>query len=816
MWIQVRTMDGSKSSKIDGLSRLTKIEELRQLIENEFSAPPDCQRLFYRGKQLENEHTLFDYDVQLNDIIQMIITKAKLKTSDSPTSSSDELDKKLTESEESDKENAKSDGKSPSHTYTDCLIRSKYYKVGDHIDIMDQDTKNWTEGQILKITKLKNNDSAVLKESVSTSGGNENTPDDLLTFHVTFDSESDQSHQVKMEAIRLRARQKLDVTELSEGMKVMVNYNLDEPGKIGHYFDMKIAEVKNVKKKLEVYGTLYVGNEQSYMENIKLSQLDKIWKIEPLIDVKDREKSYDDNIPSEKRSVKPSCEKCNDNPRIKCKVCSCVKCGGKDSPNKQILCDECDGPYHLWCLDPPLTAVPDVDYWFCPNCKNDETEIVRAGENLKSNKKKAKMPSAVNKTQRDWGRGMATAGRTKRCTIVPENHFGPIPGIEVGSCWKFRMQVGESGIHRPQVAGIHGREKEGSYSICLSGGYEDDVDNGDEFTYTGSGGRDLSGNKRTAEQSCNQELTRMNRALAINCNAPFNKTEGAESKDCKKGKPVRVVRNYKGNKHSKYCPTEGNRYDGIYKVVKYWPAHGKSGFIVWRYLFRRDDPTPAPWTEEGKKRIQQLGLTMEYPPGYEEKKDEKLPKEKDIKAFSPSKMLLTLLMVQKWLDMRNATVLNIKLKHALTPVLKPFQVLQTYNFYFPASLPTASVFKKSKVEEYTLSDSIKDRIKEDDQNKKLWDECTNLCSEGRKKFLEKVEELFTCVCCQDLVHNPITIECHHNICKDCLKRSFKSEVYSCPHCRFDLGKNYAMTINDSLLKILLKLFPGYESGRHAD
>jgi len=45
----------------------------------------------------------------------------------------------------------------------------------------------------------------------------------------------------------------------------------------------------------------------------------------------------------------------------------------------------------------------------------------------------------------------------------------------------------------------------------LSGGYEDDVDNGDEFLYTGSGGRDLSGNKRTALQSCDQELTRYNR-----------------------------------------------------------------------------------------------------------------------------------------------------------------------------------------------------------------------------------------------------------------------------------------------------------------
>ena len=39
-------------------------------------------------------------------------------------------------------------------------------------------------------------------------------------------------------------------------------------------------------------------------------------------------------------------------------------------------------------------------------------------------------------------------------------------------------------------------------------------DNGDEFLYTGSGGRDLSGNKRTAEQSCDQKLTKMNRWLA--------------------------------------------------------------------------------------------------------------------------------------------------------------------------------------------------------------------------------------------------------------------------------------------------------------
>ena len=73
------------------------------------------------------------------------------------------------------------------------------------------------------------------------------------------------------------------------------------------------------------------------------------------------------------------------------------------------------------------------------------------------------------------------------------------------------LQASESGVHRPHVAGIHGRESEGAYSIVLSGGYEDDEDEGEEFTYSGSGGRDLSGNKRTAKQSYDQKLTHMNR-----------------------------------------------------------------------------------------------------------------------------------------------------------------------------------------------------------------------------------------------------------------------------------------------------------------
>lgn len=71
----------------------------------------------------------------------------------------------------------------------------------------------------------------------------------------------------------------------------------------------------------------------------------------------------------------------------------------------------------------------------------DANEIVKAGDRLKFSKKKAKMASANKTNSRDWGRGMACIGRTTECTMVQKNHYGPIPGVDVGTCWKFRVQV---------------------------------------------------------------------------------------------------------------------------------------------------------------------------------------------------------------------------------------------------------------------------------------------------------------------------------------------------------------------------------------
>jgi len=52
MWIQVRTMDGKETHRVDNLSKLTKVDEIRLKIVELFKVEPDRQRLFYRGKQV--------------------------------------------------------------------------------------------------------------------------------------------------------------------------------------------------------------------------------------------------------------------------------------------------------------------------------------------------------------------------------------------------------------------------------------------------------------------------------------------------------------------------------------------------------------------------------------------------------------------------------------------------------------------------------------------------------------------------------------------------------------------------------------------
>lgn len=46
----------------------------------------------------------------------------------------------------------------------------------------------------------------------------------------------------------------------------------------------------------------------------------------------------------------------------------CMICGKDNNHKKLMLCEGCDDGYHIYCLTPSLSAVPDDD-WYCPSCQ---------------------------------------------------------------------------------------------------------------------------------------------------------------------------------------------------------------------------------------------------------------------------------------------------------------------------------------------------------------------------------------------------------------------------------------------------------------
>lgn len=73
--------------------------------------------------------------------------------------------------------------------------------------------------------------------------------------------------------------------------------------------------------------------------------------------------------------------------------------------------------------------------------------------------------------------------------------------------------------------------------------------------------------------------------------------------------------------------------------------------------------------------------------------------------------------------------------------------------------------KTPKLQEYKFSSDVELLINKDKYNEKLWSKCKEVVIEGKQRFLEKVAEVFMCICCQDILFKPITMACKHNICQ---------------------------------------------------
>jgi putative restriction endonuclease len=139
--------------------------------------------------------------------------------------------------------------------------------------------------------------------------------------------------------------------------------------------------------------------------------------------------------------------------------------------------------------------------------------------------------------------------------------IGEPSGVEEGRTFTSRQEVHDHGVHRALQAGIVGTGRTGAESIVVSGGYEDDIDNGSEVIYTGHGGR------QNGRQVTDQSFDSPGNAALLTSKLT--------------GVPVRVIRG--AHRGSLHAPQTGYRYDGLFLVQDAWRERGRSGFLVCRY-----------------------------------------------------------------------------------------------------------------------------------------------------------------------------------------------------------------------------------------
>lgn len=187
-------------------------------IEKELTIKTDTFKCIYLGKILQDEYTLHDYKIKLNDVIQLIPVVNNL-----PTTSKDDI----TEQKEISKEKGEEKNQETEELEEG---NSLYYKTGDAVDC--QYNGAWYETKIEKIVRKKEEILYIVESS------------DVPVSEIF---------------IRPRARRLIPFDELFIDQTVLINYNLEEPKEIGLWYDFTISKL-NIKRTIrELSGSLHIS-----------------------------------------------------------------------------------------------------------------------------------------------------------------------------------------------------------------------------------------------------------------------------------------------------------------------------------------------------------------------------------------------------------------------------------------------------------------------------------------------------------------------------------------------------------------------------
>lgn len=179
---------------------------------------------------MENSYKLYDYNINLNDVIQLIVNAKREGSPEEKATSSDNVKKKDIKKTKIEEESVDEE---------ELLeAQSLFYKIGDAVDGREEVHGAWFEAIVHKIVRKG--------EQI------------LYNVHNEFDDKFGPCN-VSEESIRPRARRVLSLDELSVGQKVMINYNVDDPKNIGLWYDFVISKIDRKRRSCELTGTLHMS-----------------------------------------------------------------------------------------------------------------------------------------------------------------------------------------------------------------------------------------------------------------------------------------------------------------------------------------------------------------------------------------------------------------------------------------------------------------------------------------------------------------------------------------------------------------------------
>jgi len=114
----------------------------------------------------------------------------------------------------------------------------------------------------------------------------------------------------------------------------------------------------------------------------------------------------------------------------------CQVCNHTDFEEQILLCDNCDGEYHTFCLDPPLDDIP-LGNWYCPKCKPmvEDVAVAKESQNESQDLDKA-LPNELVETDTQTTDLTGELDLDAVCTVAHveralENLGGKGTGVEV-------------------------------------------------------------------------------------------------------------------------------------------------------------------------------------------------------------------------------------------------------------------------------------------------------------------------------------------------------------------------------------------------